>query len=655
MVGPAVSQSTVNAIDWTIAGVAGALFSLSALGALYAACHGWRKKGPAAGDFNFLWRARVLSQLLAGLLATCQLLPLQVLWGPRGVVPGGFYTVLLCRLFTAVTFGVAEPGFLLVALLACLFSVTRQVRPPVAHPNTSIVLSAFAFTVPMAVAQVVCALFTFIFDINYSPWILATLFETFEAGLVVESACPMETLPGGVPQPAPNCAFCTFALLSTIVSSFFGAVFLGVGAYVTQRAAAAAISKRLVRRVRWLQALVLLLLPLSLTCRGLTVLFDAPYDLGFQVLRLGYVVCTVALVAFLSCVLVVRPVADARAADAAVRAHLSRASSTDTPASAMWLLGRDEAKPSGGLRDGAAAPGGGGRRGTAAIYIVDGVTQEEEEAARGGGGRGALGVDEDLEAAVPMLAAAAAAAAGAGAAAKDSAARLLDADEEQGGQGGCGGGGGGRGGGGSDGGEVGEESVLLLMDGYERPTTTTAMSTADLPAGREADSSPPPLLHGGTGQCRVSSASVSPLKQQQQQPAAGVSTPWGTAAQQAAAQQAQLSTEHSSPGAGDARDGSPGGSGTGGGGGGLNSDRTAGGADAMSVGSFTVASVASGSFTPVASSAGSGAAAQAQHAAAHDSPVWRLDSSGGRGEGGGGGGPAPRGQQARLPTTDAPL
>jgi hypothetical protein len=67
-------------------------------------------------------------QVLAGLLAVCQLLPLQVLWGPRGAVPGGFHSALLCRLFTAVTFGVAEPGFLLLALLATLFSVTRQVR-----------------------------------------------------------------------------------------------------------------------------------------------------------------------------------------------------------------------------------------------------------------------------------------------------------------------------------------------------------------------------------------------------------------------------------------------------------------------------------------------------------------------------------------------
>ena len=45
------------------------------------------------------------------------------------------------------------------------------------------------------------------------------------------------------------------------------------------------INKTLILRMRLLQLLVALLLPVSVACRGVTVLFH-PFELGFEILRL---------------------------------------------------------------------------------------------------------------------------------------------------------------------------------------------------------------------------------------------------------------------------------------------------------------------------------------------------------------------------------
>lgn len=63
-------------------------------------------------------------QVLASLYALSELLRLQVLWGPHSVlVHGGYHAPLMCRIFTALTFGFLEPAFLLLALFSCVYSV----------------------------------------------------------------------------------------------------------------------------------------------------------------------------------------------------------------------------------------------------------------------------------------------------------------------------------------------------------------------------------------------------------------------------------------------------------------------------------------------------------------------------------------------------
>jgi hypothetical protein len=65
-----------------------------------------------------------LPQIIAALYALSLLLRLQVLWGPQSVlIEGGFYTTLFCRVFTAATYGLLEPAYLLLGLFACLYSI----------------------------------------------------------------------------------------------------------------------------------------------------------------------------------------------------------------------------------------------------------------------------------------------------------------------------------------------------------------------------------------------------------------------------------------------------------------------------------------------------------------------------------------------------
>jgi hypothetical protein len=62
------------------------------------------------------------TQVLAACYALAQLLRLQLLWAPRGIVmDGGFYPATLCRTYTAVLYGLLEPAFLLLALFACVY------------------------------------------------------------------------------------------------------------------------------------------------------------------------------------------------------------------------------------------------------------------------------------------------------------------------------------------------------------------------------------------------------------------------------------------------------------------------------------------------------------------------------------------------------
>lgn len=137
-----LKQQVVNGLDWAVVGVEGVLLLVSLVGACFAFAHSSTlKRRPVAKEFNYLWRARSFTEVLAVGYALAHLLRLQVLWGPASVFrQGGYFPSTFCRVYVAVMYGVFEPGFLLLALFACLYSV--QGRDSSGHPNFNIVMFA---------------------------------------------------------------------------------------------------------------------------------------------------------------------------------------------------------------------------------------------------------------------------------------------------------------------------------------------------------------------------------------------------------------------------------------------------------------------------------------------------------------------------------
>ncbi len=138
----------------------------------------------------------------------------------------------------------------------------------------------------------VCAVFTKVFDLDYSLRIFYTFFTTFTSPPTLNDYCQVDVAvnasqPADAPpttQTSSNCNFCFFPLLSTLISAGFTSLFLVVAWRVTHRIAASVINRRLIRRLRTLQFVVALLLPIGVVCRGVTVLF-IPFELGFEILR----------------------------------------------------------------------------------------------------------------------------------------------------------------------------------------------------------------------------------------------------------------------------------------------------------------------------------------------------------------------------------
>ena len=254
------------------------------------------------------------------------------------MVSGGFNAALFCRLFVGICFGAFEPIFLLLSLFSCIFVMQGKEET---NYNLRIALFALAFTLPICSAQVLCAIFTYVIESSaFGSWLYMTFFSTFNSGLY--NYCPLNSTseadsnstsvkgaisPPSTPGPPTyvtgsgsleNCAFCVFPLLSTFISVAFTILYLLVAWRVTERVIDAVLNKRLIRRIRVMQLVVLVSLPLGLACRGVSVLF-VPFDLAFEALRCGDVVCIAVTVLTISYTLVLRPTYDSRMTDKAMR------------------------------------------------------------------------------------------------------------------------------------------------------------------------------------------------------------------------------------------------------------------------------------------------------------------------------------------------
>ena len=157
-----VAGAAAQAFEWTtVALIAACLSFLLGVALVSARAHvSIRRSSPELMDFDALWWARCALQLAALAWAAAQLLPLQVLWG----TPGLFSSLTpawqsnLCRVYLILSFGVAEPLFITLALL-----VTRRavaLSPAVAQRSAArLVYVSLLYALPICVVQTAIALY----------------------------------------------------------------------------------------------------------------------------------------------------------------------------------------------------------------------------------------------------------------------------------------------------------------------------------------------------------------------------------------------------------------------------------------------------------------------------------------------------------------
>lgn len=302
------SKSLVDNFDWGIVGIVAALTIYCIAGAAYTVP--WSlviKRRAALKDFNYLWVTRLCLQIVGAVLALSLLLRLQLFWGKSSVLPHETYRPgTLCRLYLAFCLGVCEPAFLLLGLFSCLYSL--QMTDSKRDPN-SIMIYALGFTVPTCAAQVFAAMFTRIVDdLNYEESVHSRFFPPYQTGNAQQC--------GG--QKYVGCKICVYPVFSTLVSCGFALLYLFSLWLVTGRIARTAINNILKTRIKFLQRFITVVYLTSIALRGCTILFR-PHTIGFELLRVGYVLAIVILVAVVTFLLVLRPVHDAKLAESTLR------------------------------------------------------------------------------------------------------------------------------------------------------------------------------------------------------------------------------------------------------------------------------------------------------------------------------------------------
>lgn len=307
-----VGQQFVDVIDWITISVSLLLAALCVAVAAYVIP--WTpaaRKLVITRDFNILWITRCCLQTIAACYCLCLLLRLPILWGQDSILSATQVEIdAICRVYIAVVFGLLEPLFLLIVLFSCTYTLLRPQDSGKQNPNLRIFKTTACLTFPMCVAQVVAALFSrVVTQLQYYQPVLQMFFAA--SATVPAKYCPVES--------GDNCVVCVFPEFSTLISAAFGFLYVAVLWYVAYKIAKTAINKLLSRRMRTLQYCITVFSSIGIVCRGLTVLFQ-PYQIGFELLRLGHSMSTACLIASVSYVLVWKPVYDSRVADKTIKA-----------------------------------------------------------------------------------------------------------------------------------------------------------------------------------------------------------------------------------------------------------------------------------------------------------------------------------------------
>lgn len=203
--------------------------------------------------------------------------------------------------------GFCQPCFLLLSLMLCQGSLSRKKTRRCFWPNLKAVTLAFVWTLPILLLQSVVAWISIFYDGN--RWegqmhsFLHFFFATFELGSSYSCGA----------TDANRCAICIFPAVADIVSVAFTTLFILALWATTSRMVAAAINRQLQRRLRTFQIVVVTTLIISEIVRSVT-LVSSPYHWTFQMLWVVYWLTITNLVLFVTWLLVVQPVRNAKQA-----------------------------------------------------------------------------------------------------------------------------------------------------------------------------------------------------------------------------------------------------------------------------------------------------------------------------------------------------
>ncbi|KAL3134644.1 hypothetical protein ABBQ32_007654 [Trebouxia sp. C0010 RCD-2024] len=308
--------SVVRGFDYGIIGVSGLIFLFSCIAALTVVP--WRRsnrESHAIKSFNGYWHARALLLLTGGLWVLVQILRLDSLWTPESVVLRRRSNItnwtregLLCRLYLTLSLGAFQPLFLLLSLMLCQGTLSRhKSKRCCSLPNLKAVALAFIWALPILLLQSVVAWISIFF--NGDRWegqshkFLHYFFAAYQFGNVYTCGA----------QYANRCALCVFPAVADIVSVAFTAFFLLALLATTRRMIAAAINRRIQRRLRIFQAITASTLVAGEALRTCT-LVSTPYHWTFHMVWVMYWLSICLLVTTTTWLLAIQPVRSAKKA-----------------------------------------------------------------------------------------------------------------------------------------------------------------------------------------------------------------------------------------------------------------------------------------------------------------------------------------------------
>lgn len=257
----------------------------------------------ALRDLNSLWAIRIMLAISASLCSLAELLRLPLLryrgWFLSSV--GDQTQANLCKGYLIVSQGFMEPFFYLSALFLVHGSLQNDPFRPRKKGNGWAVLNILVCCLPVLVLQ--------LFFVIIGPDM------KFRDGQGLGKLLPRyftRTFEDVHYEGNHEMALCTYPLLSTIVLSTFGIMYVSYFLYVCWRMLSLVINKRMQCRVYGLVFAVVLFLPFKVVFLGLTI-FRRPSDGSFELFSFMGFVMTVLTATLGQGILVIRPISDALA------------------------------------------------------------------------------------------------------------------------------------------------------------------------------------------------------------------------------------------------------------------------------------------------------------------------------------------------------